>query len=144
MGGEITVRRLVGGKKKRKQPKGKKLWRLSGEVEEILEGTKCPPHVLARLLLVLSNLPEEFPSRVCFFSKVIKHIPAKARPSKQHPGKHKQKEQCHQITLPRYSLDRDRTGSIPVGVVHDGIEGLIHPLPENNGWDCPRGKSKRL
>lgn len=26
-----------------------------------------------------------------------------------------------------------------VGVVNDGIEGLIHPLPEHHSWGLPKG-----
>lgn len=50
---------------------------------------------------------------------------------------------CHQVTLNRYSLEGDGAGSIPVGVVHNGIERLIHPLPENYSWNCPVGKGVR-
>ena len=32
---------------------------------------------------------------------------------------------------------RDGGCGVAVGIVDDGIEGLVHPLPEHHGWHCP-------
>lgn len=43
--------------------------------------------------------------------------------------------------VPGDKLSPHSDGSIAtaVGVVNDGIEGLIHPLPEHHGWGLPEG-----
>lgn len=33
----------------------------------------------------------------------------------------------------------DGSVTAAVGVVHDGVEGLIQPLPEHHGWGLPEG-----
>lgn len=37
----------------------------------------------------------------------------------------------------QHSRERDGAGGVPVGVVHQGVEGLVHPLPEYHGGHRP-------
>lgn len=41
-----------------------------------------------------------------------------------------------------FLLDSDGSIPTPISVVDDGIEGLIHPLPKQDGRCCPVGKEK--